>query len=309
MKPLGCVVGELFKGAQDDVLIVAPFMRTSSLVRLLDCVKQDVKTTIVTRWRPVDILAGASDLEVFDISQKQQHIDLYLRNDLHAKLFAADKKCLVGSANVTATGLGWRTPANFELLIPASRLEPYIVEFEELLLEGSIKATREHQRQLQLLINSLQELSSPSIPVANLETASFSLPPNWIPQTMNPDELFLIYSDEDQNDFDPTTAKVMLDELKPFGLPPNLVEEDFKAWIASLISQVPLVSFVNQDIKDHGEISEAQLRNLLAKIGVDTNKHSSRSVMQVLERWLTYFLSSDYEAIQDSIKLIKAKKL
>ena len=44
-------------------------------------------------------------------------------------------------------------------------------------------------------------------------------------------------------------------------------------------------------------------------MGIDSTKYTPRSVLRVLERWLTYFLASRYETAQDSIKLIKAKRL
>jgi len=53
--------------------------------------------------------------------------ELYIRQDLHAKFFAADDRCLVGSANVTSAALGWREPANLELLIPVKRTTAEVV--------------------------------------------------------------------------------------------------------------------------------------------------------------------------------------
>ena len=76
----------------------------------------------MTRWRLADLLAGVADLGVYDAAvAKGAH--LYLRYDLHAKLFVADDRCLVGSANVTDTALGWRSPENLELLVTVLRSE------------------------------------------------------------------------------------------------------------------------------------------------------------------------------------------
>lgn len=300
------VIGELFEKAQNKVLIVAPFIRTEPLARLFDAIGKEVRVTLVSRWRPSDLLAGASDLETFDLAQQRQ-VTFFLRNDLHAKLFIADDRCLVGSANVTATGLGLRLPSNYELLVNVPRNAPEIIEFERNLLTGAVPATEELKLQLQQLIARLDKESiSSEQKMIYQEFMPTVLYPQWVPQIMNPEELYSVYSDDTnltQN------VRIMRRELHLFGLPPGLTERDFTAWIAASISQTPLVSIINSHFKEQGEINESEILQILSKIGIDTTKLSPRNVLQVLERWLTYFLSSDYETARDSIKLIKAKRL
>ena len=81
---------------------------------------------VVTRWRPAEIAAGLSDLEVFDIANERPRTEVRLSHSLHAKLYVADDRCLVGSANLTAAALGWRQDSNLEILIPAERNHPDI---------------------------------------------------------------------------------------------------------------------------------------------------------------------------------------
>ena len=102
----------LFETARRNVLVVAPFMRSESLKRLLDSIPMGIETATVTRWRIEDLIAGASDLGVYELAERR-NIPLHLRSDLHAKLFAADDKCLVGSANVTNAALGSGRDAKF----------------------------------------------------------------------------------------------------------------------------------------------------------------------------------------------------
>ena len=81
----------LLSSARKSALIVAPFVRSESLSRLLDSVPVNIETMVVTRWRPADLIAGASDLSIYDVAEERA-AQLYLRNDLHAKFFAADDK-------------------------------------------------------------------------------------------------------------------------------------------------------------------------------------------------------------------------
>ena len=87
------------------------------------------------------------------------------------------------------------------------------------------------------------------------------------------------------------------------------MEEGFRAWIAATITQTPLVSRVIEHINEEGQMTEDTLSDLLIKIGVNVKEHKPRDVLKILERWFTYFLPTEYQTTQDSIKLIKAKRI
>ena len=306
MKTLGDDIISLLKVAQQSALIVAPFMRSKALARLLGSIPSGTETTIVTRWRPVDLLAGASDLGVYDLAESWL-ASLFLRYDLHAKFFAADDKCLIGSANVTDTALGWRSPANLELLAPVARTADHIVEFEKALLTGAVRATAGQRDRLQVLLERLSGLSAVLPKTTDVETAIGVLPPDWVPRVRNPDELYSVYCGN--NDFSHSALGIMREELAQIGVVPGMDEEGFRAWVAATISQTPLIAWVLQHIDQKGQVTEAELSNLLNEIGIDAKGYRSRDVLEVLERWLTCFLPMQYETARDSIKLIRAKKL
>ena len=306
MKTLGDDIISLLNVAQQSALIVAPFMRSEALTRLLDSIPLGTETKIVTRWRPVDLLAGASDLGVYDLSESMS-ASLFLRYDLHAKFFAADDKCLVGSANVTDTALGWRTPANVELLAPVARTADHIVAFEEALFAGAVRATAGQRDRLQVLLERLRGLPWVIPETEDGETTMGLLSPSWVPRVRNPEELYSVYLGN--CDVSRSALRTMQEELAQIGTVPGMDEEGFRAWVAATISQTPLISQVVQRIDKEGQVTEAVLSDLLAEIGVDTKKYRTRDVLEILERWLTHFLLTQYETARDSIKLIRAKKL
>ena len=305
MKTLGDRVISLFSVAQHTALIVAPFIRSEALSRLLDSILIGTETTVVTRWCPADLLAGASDLGVYDLAESRGAA-LYLRNDLHAKFFAADDRCLIGSANVTLTALGWRTPANLELLTPAARTAKHIVEFEETLLSGSVRATMEQRDRLKELLERLRKLPAVVSEIEG-EPAMMPLPLSWVPRVRNPEELYSVYNGN--RDISRAALKKMQEDLAQLGAIPGMDEDGFRAWVAATINQTPLVSRVIQCIEEKGEVTEFVLNDLLVEIGADINEYRPRDVLEILERWLTYFLPTQYETARDSIKLIKAKKV
>lgn len=308
MNTWGEKIVELLRNSQNEVLIVAPFMRSDALSRLLDNVPEGPQVTIVTRWLIADLVSGASDLDVYDVA-RSRNSTLLLRSDLHAKYFAADDSCLVGSANVTATALGWRQPSNLELLASLPRKGELISDFERDLLSNAIRATIEQRDHLKQLMDSLASEIKFQI-VASLVDGHIpgSLPTNWVPKTMNPEELYAVYCGRNRG-LGRRMLSAMEEELAPFSMVSGLAEDDFRSWIASAIAQTPLVVNVLKNVDAHGQVTESSLRRLLLELGLEPENISPRDVLKVLERWLTYFLPDRYETTRDSIKLIRAKRL
>ena len=309
MSPCGDDIISLLATAEREVLIIAPFIRSSVLARLFQSIQESVDILVVTRWRPSDILAGASDLAVFDLTEASS-IPLLLRHDLHAKLFVADDRCLIGSANVTATALGWRAPSNLELLAPVDRSSSGIGAFLTELRSGSVRATRNHQVRLRELVEQLRLKQSFIVPeTADDENTPGLLPPNWMPRIVNPDELYSVYARGAEADVSRAVLPRMVDELTRLGVSPGMNGSEFRAWVSSSILQTPVVVGVLRRIEVEGSVNEEALAQLFDEIGVDPNEHAPREGLKTLQRWLTYFLSDGYETTPESIRLIKAKEI
>src|ERR1022692_1775427 len=137
---LGDQVTELIAGATSSVVIVAPFIKRAPLERLLEAVAPEIALSCYTRWRPDEIAAGVSDLEVWPLLRARNGT-LRLRYDLHAKVFQADGLCLVGSANVTLAALGWAPAANLELLVPVSADDEVLAAFFDELDRKTVEVT------------------------------------------------------------------------------------------------------------------------------------------------------------------------
>lgn len=308
MKALGDSLVALLSSASRSALIAAPFVRTHTLVRLLDAIPNGIDTTIVTRWRPADLLSGASDLEILDAAEDRS-IPLLLRSDLHAKLFAVDDRCLVGSANVTDSALGWRTPSNLELLTLVDRSVSDIVELEEALLSGAVRATRELQSSLRRLIDGLGGQSdNRDFGFDEDSVCPGVISPEWVPKTMNPEELYRVYTGDCDN-VSRTALPDMLAELEGLGVVSGLEEVDFRAWVAASIVQTPLINGVVQYLESEGPLVEESFALILDDLGIDSENYSAQSGLKVLERWLSYFLPDQYQVIRDSIKLIRVREV
>ncbi|MYA34775.1 MAG: hypothetical protein F4164_04705 [Gemmatimonadales bacterium] len=300
---LGEDVAALLEGAKHEVLIVAPFIRSEALGRLLDRVPRTTSVKVVTRWRLPELRAGVADLAIYDLLT-ERNATLLIRQDLHAKLFAADGRCLVGSANVTLAALGWRTESNLELLVPYDRTEEHVALFEQELLRTAVLASEELRTKLEDCLQILEE-QSVAMPGISEETAA--LPPDWIPSIRNPEDLYRAYSGH--SELEGLVGRAVRRELDLMGVPPGLNEETFDAWIAVNIRQTPLVAGVLQRVDTYGEVTETDVIELLGAIGGSPSAYQPRDVLEGLERWLSCFLNVQYETARDSIKLIRARRI
>ena len=140
---LGSRIENLLGKAKSEVYLCSPFIKEKVLRRLFKKIPKNVPIVVFTRWRPDEVARGVSDLEVFDLAKKRPKTKLRLLDELHAKLYVADKRCLVGSANLTDMALGWRDRSNLEILVPARRSDKPIKSLLTQLKQSARKATLE----------------------------------------------------------------------------------------------------------------------------------------------------------------------
>lgn len=100
----------------ESLQVVTAFCKQQGLQFIDSSIKSDLKKKrILVRFRMNDILAGASDFKLFDYC-KSNNWDMYIRFDLHAKTYVFDeKRCVVGSANLTNKGLNLYGNGNYEI--------------------------------------------------------------------------------------------------------------------------------------------------------------------------------------------------
>ena len=110
------VLLNLSKNLQDGeslVLALSPFIRSDALETFLDTFPTE-SARVVVRWKIQDLLAGASDLGIFELLEKKG-IALYLHPKIHLKLFEfSSGVAYVGSSNISNKGLSLQEPYNEE---------------------------------------------------------------------------------------------------------------------------------------------------------------------------------------------------
>ena len=152
---IGDRILDLARSATEELILIAPFMRASAVRRVIEACPVSASITCVTRWDPLEIVHGVSDLEVWDVLQSRGRSKLLLQPRLHAKLYRSGSHSLIGSANLTLKALGWTQQANLELLMPFDGFDPTIVKFEQAVLSSSSLATAQVRGDVQTIVDSI----------------------------------------------------------------------------------------------------------------------------------------------------------
>lgn len=139
---LATTVREFLAGASDHAYILAPFIQEEALAEVLP---SELPVTVVTSWRGDHLRSGASSLAAYDVCRRHGKAPFYIHPHIHLKVYARDLtrasgSLLLGSANITAPGLGLvPDDANREVLMVAEELSiPDRVEIQRVIAESRL---------------------------------------------------------------------------------------------------------------------------------------------------------------------------
>ena len=293
MENLGNELEELCASARHSLVLVSPFIKERVLSRLLARIQvQEVRVTCVTRWLPQEIAAGVSDLDIWKHFRESDRRSLLLRQDLHAKYYRADERCLVGSANLTGAALGYSAAPNLEILVPCVMGGPGLQLFEEELLLGAIQVDDEVADGTRLLVDLLPpvwsiEAEDPAVEVAAPEPRG--LLHDWTPGLRQPEDLYIAYL-QDNDSLSEAARAAGARDLAVLRIAPGLDEKTFKVAVGQALLRTPQVRridlFISQP-RRFGEVRDLLKGDVL--VGESPNRR-----WQTLFRWLMYFLPERY---------------
>lgn len=112
--PVSTAIEERLASGEELKLIIVPFIKLDALVQLLKLQANLRGLKVVVRWRTQDLLAGVSDLEIYEYL-KSRGCALFLNSQIHLKLYIfGNNAAICTSANLTMKGLGYVENANIE---------------------------------------------------------------------------------------------------------------------------------------------------------------------------------------------------
>jgi hypothetical protein len=278
---------QLIEGAKNEILLCAPFIKADVIEKLFRVIKPEVLVRVVTRWRPEEVVSGVSDLKVFEVCRGRARTELTLLDDLHAKLYLADELGLVGSANLTATALGWAKRNNVEILMPVKRSDP---DIQILLrrLESSIPATFAmlsaiEEAAAKLNVQKLRLPEAEDIP-ESLKDAPLVA---WLPRCAAPEKLFKIYQNPNRDDVIEPLRDDGIKDLADLNLPGRLDEARFEKEMVDTLERMPsmakIIKQVPRQLKDDDAVS------LIISLRPDLTKSEAEIQWAVVRDWIGVF--------------------
>ncbi len=289
---LGDEVVKTVAQAKDEVVLVAPFIKRAAIDRVLSgCVATSLGC--ITRWKPVEIAAGVSDLAVYE-TVRDSGGSLWLRHDLHAKYFRGDDHVLVGSANLTGAALGWSASPNLELLVPLDRFDENAVAFEREVRRHCVLVTDDLYEQF--LVAEAEWTNSLPRPPHELPVASSGAPApaahTWLPQTRQPQDLYRVYATTDTDSLPrPMRSRASVD-LTVLAVPPGLPESAFNAVAAASLLATTVHHGLDSLVSTPQRFGAVR-DFLMAEHGLD--RAAADEAWQTIIRWLRHFLPNRYE--------------
>jgi len=277
-EPLGVSVERLCRSARAELVLCAPFAKLGVVTRLLATVHDpSVRPLLITRWRPEEVAAGVSDTAVLPAVEAAGG-RVVLHDRLHAKYYRSEFEALLGSANLTATALGWSWPSNLELLQPV--LPAAVLALERRLVDEGAVATAELAAAVELQAALLDVPRAP--PEVLVEPQD---PSSWVPTLRYPQDLFLAYTGKEAELSSASVRAANRDLLAldlPLGLAEAafLIEVDARLWQTDLVQHlVPLLRTPHR----FGAVSH----EIASELGL--RRDDADAVWQSLMRWLLTF--------------------
>ncbi len=268
----------LFESAKDAVAVIAPFIKVNALRSLIEVIPAEAHLRCVSRWLPKEIAAGVSDPEILDLLETRGNFSLSLVDRLHAKLYIAGDRCLVGSANVTLAGLGERgDDSNIEVLVETTTDEPGIAATLDAIAQDERVATRDMARAVRRLADSVTTSAiQPGAPDAH-----------WFPGSRRPERAYGFYK-LPPSGFLGVADQVLLADLARSNLPPGLDEGEFQDAIRSLLMAIPLAEDLLTASEDT-TLTRADATSWLEAISGDD--FSPNDLWVAFVDWMVHFFS------------------
>ena len=308
--PPGDAILELMQNATTRIVIVAPYIKSAIIRRLLGALPDTVSDCVcITRWLPEDIASGVCDLEIFDDVTRLHGGRLLVHPHLHAKYYSNSQNTLVGSVNLTSRGLGWHTPSNVEFLVALPAESPGLIAWETALLDSAVQVTEQLCEQINMQAEQLKQTQQVRHPPEVEDETAEEEAALWVPQCPVPDRLWEVYRGRGTDTMVTSAFKAAQDDLKALSPPQGLTEDLFTKYVSGILRQMPLLSEIDKLSSTGLTDTRAQkfLSNHLNVHTWETNEYDR--IWHVIKLWILYFFQESYRLETGQDILVKGKEV
>lgn len=318
----GELVLDVIKDETGPLTVVSPFVKTRALRRMLDCVTSDTPVSVFTRWIPFEIAMGVTDLDVYDLIAAREGGDVSLLRELHAKAYIRGERALVGSANLTGAGMGWRGFSNLEFLVDIPAEHPRVRSLLEQLRKRARSADESLRRAMEQAAAQFATYEVGEVSVLNVaeryvyqdegggeQGSEFSIGNKeqgsrvWLPHTTEPRRLFDVYAKGRSANVLTSTREDAKKDLYFLQVPPDLSLKEFIAYVRSMFSQTSVFVTIDRAIGAGRDPVETMAD------GLSVDRQLAEDRWTVIVDWLMYFFPERYrtEAPSGSYRIVKSR--
>ena len=238
--PVYKVLEDRINANDDIILILVPFAKLAALQQLHWVHSSKVKLKVICRWRPEDIIAGVSDLEVFNYL-KESGSQLYINPDIHLKLYVfASNTAFNTSGNMTLRGLGYSESVNIEVgNMVALTTNDWTKIYE--IINTSRQVDDALYQRFKDYAAQRPPLGTPMPPMDLLPPAkTYTI--SSLPATESPQKLAAFYFDPSREKLTPEEMRRAAHDLAFFGIQPDLPRSEFDKQLGEKFCQTPFVT-------------------------------------------------------------------
>jgi hypothetical protein len=280
--PLGSGLLDLAAASRREFVMCAPFAKLRVVTEIVSEVPDGVELVLYTRWRPDEVAAGVSDTQVLSVVESRGGV-VRLHDRLHAKFYRNESSALIGSANLTATALGWVPNPNLEILVKSG--DDAISRMESRLASESVLATAGIAQEVEEIAKLL-----PMRTDLDDRTSSQEAVQVWVPSLRMPSDLYHAYS-QGVSSLTARSAGAAAVDLAWLDIPAGLDIAQFEALVGHRLRNqgllVTLDNFLDQP-RRFGEV-----RQLIGQIA-NLDRAEAEETWQTTMRWMLEFLPRRY---------------
>ena len=275
------------------LFLIAPFIKLDALKQLVSICDDTSELQIIVRWNAKDLLAGASDLEIYPYLT-DHNIPLYTHPDIHLKLFIfTDALAFHTSGNITHKGLGLAKTHNIEIGCEVGLTPNDWLQLLRILDQSNRVDDEVHQTAMTYL--ETNKSTSPPLPPLDLQPKvdkRFSR--LSLPSSSNPDALYAFYQDSDNEKILPEAASAFMHDLLLYGIPMGLPKEVFFATLSGKFKAHPFVLEIVNLIKAAGSARFGLVNEWITANCSDKPtpyRWEMKTATRRLYDWLAYFFT------------------
>lgn len=285
----------MLKSAQKSVVLVAPFVNYNLFCQLLELVNKDASLTLVTTWRPLDIAGGYNDLRIKDRIDERGKAEIRLIWNLHAKYYRTDDAVLLGSGNLTHSGLNAGNHGNSEIMMRVDQDFPGLMDYEVELMGQSIVPSKllyeDMHRQVEILKqNGIQ----PKVGSKERVAPVISIGQNWQPTCEMPQFLFNVYKDN-AREIDVEIISAARVDLNYLDIPSGLDVENFKLFMRGVLSQSILFASTLNFLNENEGVTDSDGQEIVSDFFPNLTADEKGRTWAAAKRWLSFFFDEKFD--------------